>query len=311
MNFIQIKEKTLPEITGKIVDSCVKLPKIQHLGHCSLPTYQVIVEILDDIFELLYPGFGNRNNLHLGNITYYVGEVLDKLYDKLSIQTARSFCQDQHQGATCGQPECDPAVIQRFEQQGREITLEFLAKIPQLREILQTDVEAAYIGDPACRSHTEVVFCYPGLKAITIYRIAHELHILGVPLIPRMMTEWAHQLTGIDIHPGARIAEHFFIDHGTGVVIGETCEIGHWVKLYQGVTLGALSFPTDDAGNLVRGTKRHPTLENHVVIYANATILGGETVVGHHAVIGSNAWIMKSVEPNTTVMMEKPNLRIK
>ena len=308
---IQAREKTLPEITHKIVESCAKLPKIQHLGHCSLPAYHVIHEILDDLFEIIYPGFGHRNNLHPGNITYYVGEVLDRIYDKLSVQISRSFCKTYHQDAICGQSQCDPKKLYDFEVKGQTLTLEFLAKIPQIRETLQTDAEAAYVGDPACRGHSEAVFCYPGLRAVTVYRVAHELHTLGVPLIPRMMTEWAHQVTGIDIHPGAVISDHFFIDHGTGVVIGETCEIGRWVKLYQGVTLGALSFPTDESGNLVRGTKRHPTIQDHVVIYANATILGGDTVIGSHAVIGSNVWIIQSVEPNSTVMMEKPKLRIK
>ena len=173
------------------------------------------------------------------------------------------------------------------------------------------DVEAAYAGDPACKSIDEVIFCYPGLEAVTVYRLAHVLHELGVPLIPRMMTEWAHGRTGIDIHPGAKIGDHFFIDHGTGVVIGETSEIGDWVKLYQGVTLGALSFPTDAQGNVVRDTKRHPTIEDRVVIYANATVLGGETVIGHDAVIGSSVWITQSIEPETTVMLKKPELRMR
>ncbi len=166
-------------------------------------------------------------------------------------------------------------------------------------------------GDPACKSFDEVIFCYPGLEAVTVYRLAHLLHEQGVPLIPRMMTEWAHSRTGIDIHPGAKIGAHFFIDHGTGVVIGETTEIGQWVKLYQGVTLGALSFATDAEGNLVRGTKRHPTLEDRVVIYANATVLGGKTVIGHDAVIGSSVWVTNSVPPHTTVTMEKPRLQMR
>ena len=156
-----------------------------------------------------------------------------------------------------------------------------------------------------------MIFCYPGLEAVTVYRLAHELHQLEVPFVPRMMTEWAHQRTGIDIHPGAKIGQYFFIDHGTGVVIGETCEIGDHVKLYQGVTLGALSFDTDANGNLVRGVKRHPTLEDRVVIYANATVLGGKTVIGHHAVIGSSVWLTSSVAPCTTVALEKPGLRMR
>ena len=177
--------------------------------------------------------------------------------------------------------------------------------------MLALDVQAAFDGDPAVRTADEVIFCYPGLEAITIYRLAHALHELGVPFIPRMMTEWAHSQTGIDIHPGATIGEYFFIDHGTGVVIGETTEIGNHVKLYQGVTLGAFSFPTDGDGNLVRGHKRHPTIEDYVVVYANATILGGRTVIGHHSVVGSSVWLTRSVEPHTTVVLEAPKLKMK
>ncbi len=186
-----------------------------------------------------------------------------------------------------------------------------MEQIPELRKILATDVQAAYDGDPACQSLDEVIFCYPGLEAITVYRLAHRLWQLDIPFIPRMMSEWAHSRTGIDIHPGATIGKHFFIDHGTGVVIGETCDIGEHVKIYQGVTLGALSFPTDGEGKLVRGRKRHPTIEDRVVIYANATILGGLTIIGHDSVIGSSVWLTRSVEPNTTVVLEKPDLNIR
>jgi serine O-acetyltransferase len=180
-----------------------------------------------------------------------------------------------------------------------------------LRAILSDDVQAAYDGDPAAKSLHEIIFCYPGVEAVTIYRIAHELYLLDVPLIPRMMTEYAHRKTGVDIHPGARIGRSFFIDHATGVVIGETTDIGDRVKLYQGVTLGALSFPKDADGNIIRGMKRHPTIEDDVVIYANATILGGKTVIGHHAVVGSNVWLTETVAPYTVVSMEKPSLRFK
>jgi serine O-acetyltransferase len=183
--------------------------------------------------------------------------------------------------------------------------------LPELRKTLAMDVQAAHDGDPAVKPLDEILFCYPGLEAVTVYRVAHLLHQLNVPLIPRMMTEWAHSKTGIDIHPGATIGDHFFIDHGTGVVIGETCEIGNHVKLYQGVTLGALSFAIDGEGNLVRGQKRHPTLEDRVVIYANATVLGGATVIGHHSVIGSSVWLTRSLEPHTTVVLEKPKLKIR
>ena len=215
--------------------------------------------------------------------------------------------------AICNGPEknpegCDPSFRAELQTRGEEITLEFLKRIPELRHKLAKDAEAAIKGDPACKSIDEVIFCYPGFDAVVIYRIAHALWELNVPLIPRIMTEVAHSRTGIDIHPGAKIGEHFFIDHGTGVVIGETCEIGDWVKLYQGVTLGALSFQRDDNGELVRDTKRHPTLRNNVVVYANATILGGNVVIGEGATIGSSAWITKSVEPNVTVLIESPKL---
>jgi serine O-acetyltransferase len=221
------------------------------------------------------------------------------------MQIARALC---HESAAS--PDAALRTRDDFEALGQAKTLAFLEQLPTLRKVLALDVQAAYAGDPACKSLDEVIFCYPGLEAITVYRLAHLLHQLQVPLIPRMMTEWAHSRTGIDIHPGATIGKYFFIDHGTGVVIGETCVIGDWVKLYQGVTLGALSFATDPDGNLIRGTRRHPTIEDRVVIYANATILGGQTVLGHDSVIGSSVWLTKSVEPHTTVTMEKPRLRM-
>src|SRR5215475_1655975 len=210
----------------------------------------------------------------MGNVLYHVGDLIESLHDKLTVQIGRALRHDVGASDMCTDQ-------QDFEALGQAKAIQFLEQLPELRKLLALDVQAAYDGDPAVRTLDEVIFCYPGLEAVTIYRLAHVLHGLGVPFIPRMMTEWAHSRTGIDIHPGATIGEHFFIDHGTGVVIGETCEIGQHVKLYQGVTLGALSFATDSDGNLVRGTKRHPTLEDGVVVYANATILGGVTVVGH------------------------------
>ena len=193
----------------------------------------------------------------------------------------------------------------------QEHVKKFLAAFPRIREMLIADVDAAFWGDPAARSRTEVVLSFPGLLAIGVYRFAHELHRQKVPLLPRMMAEWAHLETGIDIHPGAIIGRHFFIDHGTGVVIGETAIIGDRVKIYQGVTLGAVSFPVNDDGEIIRGQKRHPTIEDNVVIYANATILGGKTVIGHDCVIGSNVWITKSVPARTTVIMERPRLKMR
>ena len=297
---LRLKEN-LHEITEAIVATYVECRHINHLGHRPLPSREAIVEIVSDLLEILYPGFGRRQNLHMGNVEYHVGDLMDSLHDKLTQQIARAM---RH--------ECDPqADTQDFEALAQQKAIELLTKLPDIRYVLEQDVESAFLGDPAAKSHHEIIFCYPGLEAVTIYRLAHELLLLGVPLIPRMMTEYAHSKTGIDIHPGARIGPGFFIDHGTGVVIGETCDIGQNVKLYQGVTLGALSFPRDAAGNIIRGMKRHPTLEDDVVVYANATILGGDSVIGHHAVVGSSVWLTHGVEPYTVVTLEKPSLRIK
>lgn len=299
---IRLKEG-LPEITEALVATYTDCQHINHLGHKPLPSREAIVEILADLMDLIYPGYVRRQNLHIGNVEYHAGDLIDGLHDKLTQQIARVLRHDsEHLG--------DSTHLD-FEALAQRKAIEFLKRLPELRFILEEDVQSAYIGDPAAKSHHEIIFCYPGLEAITIYRLAHELLMLGVPLIPRLMTEYAHSKTGIDIHPGATIGPGFFIDHGTGVVIGETCVIGKNVKLYQGVTLGALSFPRDADGNLIRGTKRHPTLEDEVVVYANATILGGQTIIGHHAVIGSNVWLTRSVPPYTRVLLEEPTLRMK
>jgi serine O-acetyltransferase len=302
---IRLKEN-LPILTERIVDTYAETGGISHLGHCPLPNYETIVAATEDLKEILYPGYRRRDGLHLGNVTYHVGDLIDRLHDTLTVQIARAL---RHETVKDGR--CDPRPPGEFEAAGQAKAVAFLEQLPDLRKILAMDVQAAYDGDPACKSLDEVIFCYPGLEAITVYRLAHVLHGLQVPLVPRMMTEWAHSRTGIDIHPGATIGHYFFIDHGTGVVVGETTEIGQWVKLYQGVTLGALSFAADAEGKLVRGTKRHPTIEDRVVIYANATILGGETVIGHDAVVGSSVWLTRSVAPGTTVTMESPRLRIR
>src|SRR3984893_1936021 len=299
----RLKEQ-LPELTERIVQTYSEVSTINHLGHCPLPKLDVIVGACEDLKEIIYPGFRRREGLHLGNVTYHVGELIDGLHDKLTTQIGRALRHDAGASDMCTDDR-------DFEALGQAKAIQFLEQLPDLRKLLALDVQAAYEGDPAVKNLDEVIFCYPGLEAITIYRLAHILHELTIPFIPRMMTEWAHSRTGIDIHPGAKIGEYFFIDHGTGVVIGETCEIGNRVKLYQGVTLGALSFATDGDGNLVRGQKRHPTIEDGVVIYANATVLGGFTVIGHHSVIGSSVWLTRSLEPRTTVVLEKPKLRIR
>lgn len=301
-----LKER-LPELTEQIIATYTADDSLNHLGHCALPNYDAVVEILRELREVLCPGYGRKVGLHAGNIRYHVGSLVDQLHDSLTAQIGRALRHEER--VRNNQTDCESDID--YEAKGQAMAIEMLKRIPELRSVLNTDVQAAFKGDPACHSADEIVFCYPGFEAITIYRIAHELVRLGVPFIPRMMTEWAHKVTGIDIHPGAKIGNHFFIDHGTGVVVGETCEIGDHVKLYQGVTLGALSFPTDADGQLVRGTKRHPTIERGVVVYANATILGGRTVIGHDSVIGSSVWLTKSVSPFTTVMLEKPQLRVR
>jgi serine O-acetyltransferase len=307
---IHLKE-TLPQITEALVATYTECSRLNHLGHKPLPSREAIVEILADLMDVLYPGFVRRQNLHIGNVEYHVGDLVDGLHDKLTQQIARALRHEQEEADKNGETTLSEISAGDFEALAQQKTVDFLSRLPELRKQLELDVQAALEGDPAAKSYSEIIFCYPGVEAVTVYRLAHELLLLGVPLIPRMMTEFAHSKTGIDIHPGARIGASFFIDHGTGVVIGETCDIGNHVKLYQGVTLGALSFVRDAAGNIIRGMKRHPTLEDDVVVYANATILGGDTLIGHHAVIGSSVWLTHSVEPYAVVSLEKPSLRIR
>ncbi|QDV70316.1 Serine acetyltransferase [Rosistilla carotiformis] len=302
----RLKEQ-LPELTDRIVATYTADDKINHLGHCPLPSYEAVVSIVEDLKEIIYPGYRRRTGLHRGNVGYHVGCLVDRLHDTLTTQIGRALQHEDRVKHNHG--DCESQVD--YEAKGQAMAVELLKRIPDLRRILATDAQAAFDGDPACQTTDEIIFCYPGLEAITVFRIANQLLQLGVPFIPRMMTEKAHMNTGIDIHPGATVGDHFFIDHGTGVVIGETCNIGSHVKLYQGVTLGALSFPTDSDGQLIRGQKRHPTIEDRVVVYANATILGGKTVIGHDTVIGSSVWVTSSVAPRSTVVLEKPKLRVR
>jgi len=304
---VRMKED-LPELTQQILATYQSIGQINHLGHCPLPSLTGVIEILDDLKEVLFPGYRRRQNLHSGNVAYHVGNLIDGLHDALTQQVARAL---RHEHDLRLKTECGVGTEVDFEALGQAKTVQFLRRLPVVRALLASDVQAAFDGDPAATSLDEIIFCYPGLEAITIQRLAHELYDLKVPVIPRMMTEWAHSRTGIDIHPGARIGPSFFIDHGTGVVIGETCDIAEHVTLYQGVTLGALSFPRDSEGNIVRGRKRHPTIEHHVVIYANATVLGGDTVVGAGSAIGASVSLTRSVPPNTIVTVEKPSLRFR
>ena len=301
------QKELLPDLVDRIVDTYHEITTINHLGHCPLPSVDAVVEIAESLKEILYPGYRKRQNLHFGNVTYHVGDLIDGLHDRLTQQIARALRHDYRSKnqVACGEVQPD------FEVVGQEKAILFLQRIPDVRHLLATDVQAAFDGDPAASSLDEIIFCYPGLEAITVYRLAHELHKLDVPLVPRMLSEWAHGKTGIDIHPGAKIGPSFFIDHGTGVVIGATTEIAAGVKLYQGVTLGALSFVKDNDGNLVRTSKRHPTIEENVVIYANATVLGGTTTIGRNSVIGASASVYESVPANTVVTLEKPTLRMR
>lgn len=296
----------ISSLTDRIVESYLETKLTHHLDHCPLPNYGTVINVIEDLKEIIYPGYRHLDRLNSSNVGYYVGYLVDRLHDHICTLFERAICHGD--GNSC---DCNPSKTQYANEQASIKAAAFLDELPNIRRKLSKDVEASYAGDPACKSKDEVIFCYPGLEAVTVYRLAHVMYRLEIPLIPRMMTEWAHAKTGIDIHPGADIGEYFFIDHGTGVVIGATCKIGKWVKLYQGVTLGALSFPKDETGNLVRTTKRHPTLEDNVVIYANATILGGETIIGHDSIIGSNVWLTYSVAPNTTVVIEKPNLKVR
>lgn len=292
----------LPEIVEDILASYQSTPKTRNIGESPLPSKVNIIKIVEEIRDILFPGYYGISGLCWENVHYFIGSKIDELFINLSIEISRSFRHEcKETGHIC--IEC----VDRAE----KYCMDFFKKIPKLREILADDVQAAYDGDPAAKSLDEIIFSYPGIFAITTYRIAHELHVQGIPLIPRIMTEYAHGLTGIDIHPGAKIGRSFFIDHGTGVVIGETCEIGDRVKIYQGVTLGALSFPKDSEGMLVRGRKRHPTIEDDVTIYAGATILGGDTVIGKGSIIGGNVWLVESVPPGSKVTIEAPQLKIK
>jgi serine O-acetyltransferase len=266
-----------------------------------LPSREAVARILGNLCAVLYPGFYGVQHLTPENVEYHVGALLDDVAADLYEQAvlAHGFEEAGEPAAPAGNGTGQKGGI---TQRAETAVERFLGRLPVLRRLLLLDLKAAMDGDPAARSFAEIIFAYPGFEAITIQRIAHELWDLQVPLLPRIMTELGHSKTGIDIHPGARIGESFFIDHGTGVVIGETAVIGNNVKIYQGVTLGALSFQRDERGRLVRGIKRHPTLCDSVVVYAGATILGGDTVIGEGAIIGGNTWVIESVAPGERVL---------
>jgi serine O-acetyltransferase len=322
----------LPAVVQSLVDNIMAEPRMKHLNRVYLPSRDAIIKSIDLLRQLLFPGYYGKLGITTENLAYRIGELTieltDILYDQVRccLRYREGISEDNANGNSATSPggtgklsglpvastgaapvdnprSCDAKTC---DADAATIVATFFDRIPVVRDLLATDVQAAFDGDPAAQSTDETIFCYPGLFAIFVQRLAHEFYKLGVPLLPRIMTEHAHSRTGIDIHPGAKLGDSFFIDHGTGVVIGETTEIGRNVKLYQGVTLGALA---PAFGQLLRGQKRHPTIEDDVTIYAGATILGGDTVIGQGAVIGGNVFITSSVPPLNQVSAEPPKLK--
>ena len=296
-------ERGLPKLVDEMVVNYEKFGGMDHLTGRDLPSKEVVVEVLEDLFTILFPGYLGKEEITKANIRYYLGTKLNSVYGKLTGEVEKSLKYICRKVGTCPQDVC--------QSRAHVVVKELLEQLPEIRSMLSGDIQAAYAGDPAAVSTDEVILSYPCVLAITTYRIAHVLYLDGVPLIPRIMSEHIHSLTGIDIHPGATIGENFFIDHGTGVVIGETTEIGDNVKLYQGITLGALSFPKDEKGNIIKGRKRHPTIGNNVVIYSGATILGPNAVIGNDVVIGGNVWITSPVASGTTITITAPEQNYK
>ena len=289
-------EQNVQDIVNGLVENYKKHKTIAKINSLTQPNREVIVGILDELQKIIFPGFFEPKHLKSDTIHYYVGERLENIRYNLRKQMIKAY------RCTNTFPDAKP---EELEEKAGSITMEFLSRLMTVQEKLETDVQAAYDGDPAAYSKDEIIYSYPGLYAIMVNRIAHELFLLEVPLIPRIMTEHAHSITGIDIHPGATIGKYFFIDHGTGIVIGETTIIGEHVKIYQGVTLGGLS---TNGGQQLKGTKRHPNIEDDVTIYSGASILGGNTTIGKGAVIGGNAFVTKSVPPHTKVIAKNPEL---
>lgn len=277
-----------------MIASYARVGGINRLDAANLPSKSAITLITTDLMRLLFPGFFDEKPIHSSEIKMETAVLMDIVQGRLEDEIYKSL-------------EYSKVEPRLLRSRAHELTMEFLSKLPRVRELLQTDAEAAFNGDPAALSTAEVIVAYPFIEAIAVQRLAHELYLQGIALIPRIMTEWAHARTGIDMHPGARIGSHFFIDHGTGTVIGETCQIGSHVKMYQGVSLVAKSL---SAGQALRGVKRHPTIEDNVTIYAGATIIGGETVIGEGSTIGANVFLLHSVPPNSLVVYEEVNVKI-
>jgi serine O-acetyltransferase len=288
---------TVTELTDRLIASYARVGGINHLDGKNLPSKTAIASISCGLLRLLFPGFFDEKSIHSSQIKPEIAALMDSVKERLEEEVYKSL------------EYCPPDNIDKKDASklANSLTLDFLSNLPRVRDLLQTDTEAAFQGDPAALSKEEIIVAYPFIEAIAVQRLAHELYLQRIPLIPRIMTEWAHSRTGIDLHPGASIGSHFFIDHGTGTVIGETAVIGKHVKLYQGVGLVARSLA---GGQSLRGQKRHPTVEDNVTIYANATIVGGETVVGAGSTIGASVFLNQSVPPNSLVTYEKIDIKV-
>lgn len=291
-------DNAIPEVVKKLLDSSPSDDGLDPISPVPIPSKDAIGWIIEHTRRIIFHGYFSEMTHVPVHREYRLGEKIMDVFESVTRQIILAYQHD------CYRYDLPCAKCREL---GRESALQFVQALPELREILYTDVQAALDGDPAAKSYDEVIFSYPGLFAVAVYRMAHKLHELDIPLLPRMMTEHAHSLTGIDIHPGAKIGHHFFIDHGTGVVVGETTEIGNRVRLYQGVTLGALSLPRN-AREHMKNKKRHPTVQDDVIIYSNTTVLGGETVIGARSIIGGNIWITESVPSDTKVLLKKPEL---
>jgi serine O-acetyltransferase len=291
----------LDGMVGKICATYEDSQGINHIEGFNLPNETEVTNILHELLEIIFPGYTGRKALTLKSVKYNIGEALSNIYPELYGQIMRALRYN------CAMNKCDDCDVPTMAEKA---TVALIEALPEIRNIMKLDVVAAYDGDPAATSFDEIILSYPGIKAITIQRIAHVLYHQKVPLIPRMLSEYAHTMTGIDIHPGAHLGKSVFIDHGTGVVIGETAKIGDNVKIYQGVTLGALSFPKDACGKIIKGAKRHPTIEENVTIYAGATILGN-ILIGKGAIIGGNVWLTQNLEPGAKVTIPLPELTIR
>ncbi len=288
----------IPSIVNQLAEGFTSKKWSSHIEPVAIPSKKEVVDLVLQAQRIMFPGYFSSTMLNPSSLEYHLGHNLTNLYRNLSRQLNSAIRHD------CFRHNL---LCSSCNEQSHKLAGEFVRALPKIREIMESDIEATLDGDPAARNPDEVIFSYPGLFAIFVYRLAHTLFVLDIPILPRILSEYAYHRTAIDIHPGASIGNSFFIDHGAGVVVGATCTIGNRVRLYQGVTLGALSLPRG-AGRKLRNTKRHPTIEDDVIIYANATILGGDTVVGARSIVGGNVWLTKSVGPDTKVLLKQPEL---